>query len=143
MSNQIKNITPDQKYVQYVTINYDSTSTNTYVVQLNNLFPCNKIRISTAATAGVNQSGFLPPLLLTSNVVDNVIGTVMTDIVHEVAPNVYYADEIKPINGIEYFAKNKFYINGPYNVNISNLDKSIVTNNIQLTILIIFEYYSF
>ncbi len=125
--------------LEQVTIVYNAL-TNSYDFSLHSGCSCSHVRISVGGSLINNSPG--NGLLLYSNVVGNYVGTLNGNFaLTRVGGTRYeYIDPVKTSNGMTFFDRNKFYLNGNYNLKITNLDGSTPTN-ITGVIVLLFEYF--
>jgi len=137
--NTIPGSTAGYNQLEQVTIVYNAL-TNSYSFSLNSGFSCSHVRISVGGSLVNNSPG--NGLLLYSDVVNNYIGTLNGNFgLTRVGGTRYeYIDPVKTLNGMTFFNRNKFYLNGSYNLKITNFDGTSPTN-ITGVIVLLFEYF--
>lgn len=137
--NTIPGSTSEYNQIEQVSIDYNAL-TNSYNFSLNSGFSCSHVRISVGGSLLNTTPG--NGLLLYSDVVGNYIGTLNGNfgLTRVGGTRFEYLDPVKPLNGITYFSRNKFYLNGNYNLTIKNLDGTTPTN-ITGVITLMFEYF--
>jgi hypothetical protein len=129
------------KHQELVQIEYPNSGVTE--IQLDYSKPVDMIRVTCFDNLSV--VGYNPGLLVWCDIVNNYIGTCLTE---HVAPdglgNYDFSKVCKPQNGICFWFHNKIVVDGNHEVRFSRFDGTLPTaNTIQNEAYILFEYFAF
>jgi hypothetical protein len=122
---------------QLIEIPFPATGNSSFYVD--SLIPVDKIRIT--VFDNLFMTNLTPGIVVWSDLVNNVIGTVATEYAYEDG-GYYFTKPMAPHNGMTYFYKNKMILNGEYSVQFRNYAGD-VPSNIQNNVYILVEYFVF